>query len=440
MKIITLGITLLASAALASGNQISESQQNWVKFYAKQKKMVSPSDALINKAPEPALTEGFVSLYNGENLDGWIPRGGQCTFEAAGDTIIGTCVPGSPSTYLSTTKEDYSDFIFTAEMKWEIDGNTGVMFRAAHRKGKSGREIVYGPQCEMEGFEKDRGWSGGIYGQDAGGWLYPLWLDAHEEARKALKREGWNRVTIQAIGQDIKTWVNGVPTAHWKDTEYSKGFFGLQVHAGKQGKIHFRNIKVKELSEDYKDLFATGDFSNWTKVNGEPVSGWTIKNGIIQRPALKEGEKRPGSIITKQHYKNFDLQFEWNISVGGNSGVKYRSQGDRGLEYQVLDDGVHKDKNLSAGIYALLQAAEDKPYKPGGQWNSGRIVVQDNHVEHWINGVKVAEIEIGSEDWTERFNNSKYKNYAGFGTWTGPIYFQDHSDPVSFRNVRIKEL
>ena len=71
--------------------------------------------------------------------------------------------------------------------------------------------MVYGPQCEMEGFEKDRGWSGGIYGQDAGGWLYPLWLDAHEEARKALKKGQWNRVTIQAIGKDVKTWVNGVP-------------------------------------------------------------------------------------------------------------------------------------------------------------------------------------------------------------------------------------
>lgn len=440
MKIITLGITLLASAALVSGNQIDDSQQNWVEVYAKQKKMVSPSDALINTDSEPSLSDGFISLYNGKNLDGWTARGGQCTFDAMEDSIIGTCVPGSPSTYLSTDRDDYTDFIFTTEMKWEIDGNTGVMFRAAHRKGKSDREIVYGPQCEMEGFEKDRGWSGGIYGQDAGGWLYPLWLDTHEEARKALKKEGWNRVTIQAIGKDVKTWVNGVPTAHWIDEEYGKGFFSLQVHSGKQGKIHFRNIKVKELADEYQDLFSTGDFSKWTSVNADQVEGWTIENSVVERPALKEGDKRPGSIITTQHYKNFDLKFDWKISEGGNSGVKYRTVGNLGLEYQVLDDGVHKDSNLSAGIYALVPAATDKPYNPGGQWNSGRIIAQGDHVEHWINGVKVAEIEIGSEDWVERFEKSKYKEHEGFGTWTGPIYLQDHNDPVSFRNVRIKEL
>ena len=428
------------TACICSANQISDSQQNWVKHYAKQTKIVSPAEALINTAAEPDLSEGFVSLYNGKDLTGWTPRGGQCTFEASGDSIIGTCVPGSPSTYLSTDRNDYSDYIFTAELKWEVDGNSGVMFRAASREGKNGNEIVYGPQCEMEGFNQDRGWSGGIYGQSAGGWRYPLWLDAHEEARKALKEGQWNRVTIQAIGNDVKTWVNGAPTAHWIDTEYCEGFFSLQVHSGKQGKIHFRNIKVKEIEAGYEDLFAGGDFSKWTTPEGHPVTLWKYKDGVIERPALKPGDKRPGPIITKAHYKEFDLKFDWKISVGGNSGVKYRTEGHLGLEYQVLDDGVHKDSNHSAGIYALVKPAEDKPFNPGGQWNSGRIIVKGDHVEHYINDVKVAEVEIGSEDWVERFEKSKYKKHEGFGTWTGPIYLQDHSDPVAFRNFRIKEL
>lgn len=431
----------LVALSIASANQISESQQRWVKHYEKQKTMVPPAEALVNDTPEPVIDESFQTLYNGVDLEGWTPRGGHCTFEASGESILGTCVPGSASTYLSTDREDYDNFIFTAELYWEVDGNTGIMFRAQRRTGKNGREIVYGPQCEMEGFSKNRGWSGGIYGQSVGGWFYPLWLDAHEEARKALKKGEWNRVTIQATGKHVKTWINGVPTAHWIDEEYGSGYIGLQVHSGKKGTIRFRNIKIKEVEDDYENLFSENDFSKWTNMRGNPVVGWTIEDGVISRPALKQGERRPGSIITKAVYENFDLKFEWNVSEGGNSGIKYRSKGDLGLEYQILDDGVHRDHNLTAGIYALVAASEDKPYFPAGQWNTGRVIVEGNHVEHWINGAKVATIEIGSEDWDERFNKSKYKKHGdAFGRWVGPIYLQDHNDPVSFRNIRIRRL
>ena len=102
----------------------------------------------------------------------------------------------------------------------------------------------------MEGVGQNRGWSGGIFGQGAGGWRYPLWLDAHKEVRNTLKKESWNRVTIEAKGNTIKTWVNGLPAAHWVNDEYTKGFFGLQNHSGKKGEVHFRNIKVKELNTE----------------------------------------------------------------------------------------------------------------------------------------------------------------------------------------------
>lgn len=229
-----------------SAHQVSESQKRFIKKYAKQEQIVPPEAARINTDAEPDLVEGFVDLYNGKNLDGWTPRGGHCTFEAKGDVIVGTTVKGSPNTYLSTVREDYADFIFTAEMMWEVDGNSGIMFRAQRKPG-SESEMVYGPQCEMEGTGNDRGWSGGIFGQSIGGWRYPLWLDAHAEVRQAIKKEGWNRVTIQAVGETTKTWVNGLPAAHWVDDTYTEGFIGLQVHAGNRGTIHFRNIKIKEL-------------------------------------------------------------------------------------------------------------------------------------------------------------------------------------------------
>ena len=249
MKITSVSlVTLLALTLVCQAGEIAESQKKWIKVYEKQANIPNPADMLVNTDAEPDLKKGFTNLYNGKDLEGWVPLGGHCTFEAKGDTIVGTTIKGSPSTYLSTTKDDYTDFVFTAELKWIVDGNTGVMFRAAAKPGKGkGKETVFGPQAEMEGFAKERYWSGGIYGQSAGGWIYPLWLEEHEAARKALKKDGWNRITVQAKGDTIKTWINGAPAAHWKTEEYKSGFFSLQIHSGSKGEVHFRNIKVKEL-------------------------------------------------------------------------------------------------------------------------------------------------------------------------------------------------
>lgn len=245
LSLITLS---LAPAFGASNNEISESQKKWIPAYEKQDNLPSPKEMLINTDSEPNLKRGFVNLYNGKNLDGWTPYGGHCTFEAKGKTIIGRTVPGSPSTYLSTLKDDYTDFIFTAEVKWEIDGNTGFMFRGQVKEDAKGKQTVFGPQAEMEAESKQRFWSGGIYGQSCGGWYYPLWLNAHEKARNAVDRDGWNRITIKSRGKFSNTWINGVPAARWKNDEYLKGFFSLQIHSGKEGAVHFRNIKVKELN------------------------------------------------------------------------------------------------------------------------------------------------------------------------------------------------
>ncbi len=247
-KALILPALLFVLLPLAHGNKISADQKKWVPKYEKQPNIPTPADMLINTDPEPELCRGFTSLYNGNNLDGWTPRSGKCTFEAQGEAIVGTCIKGSPSTYLSTLKDDYTDFVFTAELKWEVDGNTGIMFRARAKKERN-KETVFGPQVEMEAFSKERYWSGGIYGQGCGGWYYPLWLESHKETRAAMKTGEWNRITIKAQGKTIKTWLNGVPAAHWETEEYLKGFFGLQIHAGKEGTVLFRNIKVKELKQ-----------------------------------------------------------------------------------------------------------------------------------------------------------------------------------------------
>ena len=247
MKYFILSSVLAVLGSITFANQISEDQmENWYPHYSKQANIIPLEKMLLNTDPEPKLKKGFVDLFNGETLDGWVSRGGECTFEVKDETIIGTCVPKSPSTYLSTVRDDFTDFIFTCEVKYLVDGNSGIQFRSRVKEGK-GNEIVFGPQVEMEEQSKARGWSGGIYGQSCGGYFYPLWLDAHKAVREAVNYDGWNRVTVKARGKTIKTWINGIPAAHVKNDEYLEGFFSLQVHSGKQGTLQFRNIRVKEL-------------------------------------------------------------------------------------------------------------------------------------------------------------------------------------------------
>jgi hypothetical protein len=241
----SLAVLILATS-LAHAGTIDPSQEKFIATYKSQPNPPKPEEMLINTDAEPALTDGFKDLFNGKDLTGWSPKGGKCTYEVKDGCIVGTCVKGSPSTYLCTDKDDYKDFIFTCEMKWEQDGNSGVMFRSLVKTKADGGSDVAGPQVEMEGFEKNRGWSGGIYGQNCGGWWYPLWLKEHSAVRVALKENEWNRVTIQAKGNVIKTWLNGVPAAHWTNDTYPKGVFGLQIHQGNSGKVLWRGVKLKE--------------------------------------------------------------------------------------------------------------------------------------------------------------------------------------------------
>lgn len=249
MKTIIIMSTMLAVAVSAAANKISDDQMDdWYPKYGEREGTPKPDKQLLNTDKEPALKRGFVDLYNGKNLNGWVRRGGVHEFEAKGDILVATVTEGS-STYLSTKKDDYKDFIFTCEIKWIVDGNTGVQFRSRVKKDKKDGETVYGPQVEIEEQARNRGWSGGIYAQSCGGqYWYPLWLDAHKEVRGAIDYKAWNRVTIHARGKMVKTWINGIPAAKWRNDEYLEGFFSLQSHSGAEGnQVHFRNVKVKEL-------------------------------------------------------------------------------------------------------------------------------------------------------------------------------------------------
>jgi len=190
---------------------------------------------------------------------------------------------------------------------------------------------------------------------------------------------------------------------------------------------------------DWESLFDGKSLDQWSHKDGKPVTkGWEVADGTIHR------QTGGGDIITKKKYENFELEFEWKISEGGNSGVKYRAKGSLGLEYQVLDDSKHRDganpTHRSASLYDLLAAPDDKPAKPVGEWNKAKIVANGTKLEHWLNGVKVMSIDQSTDDWKTRFEKSKYKKNRDFGIGAGHILLQDHGNEVWFRNVRVRKL
>lgn len=175
-------------------------------------------------------------------------------------------------------------------------------------------------------------------------------------------------------------------------------------------------------------------------------AGWSVVDGALTRVAAA------GDIITKERFDNFELTLDWKVAPGGNSGIFFHVQEDTALhavywsgpEFQVLDNKAHKDgldPRTSAGSnYALHAPIRDVTRKPG-KWNSTRIVVKGPHVEHWLNGVKLLQYELWSDDWKQRVAASKFSAWPPYGiARTGHIALQDHGDWVAYRKIRIRRI
>ena len=191
-------------------------------------------------------------------------------------------------------------------------------------------------------------------------------------------------------------------------------------------------------------LFDGKSLAGWASLDGgKPGDGWEVVNGTIHRKA------KGGDLYLDREIGDFDLSFEFKVSKTGNSGVKYRlakyGKDELGPEYQILDDELHPDSlrgktHRTGALYDLKAAADDKPYKPAGEWNSGRIVARGTHLEHWLNGVKVMEIDTDTPEWRDLKAKSKFKARDGFGENTrGRLHLQDHGDEVWFRNLMLTE-
>lgn len=222
----------------------------------------------------------------------------------------------------------------------------------------------------------------------------------------------------------------------------------LALITARLGAEEINTLTPSEKTDGWKLLFNGKSTEGWVALGKDafPEKGWTIQDGVLHHQKGGGG----GDIVTSKYFTNFELSFEWKIAEAGNSGVKYNLADPNknvGFEYQMLDDAKHPDgvKNgtlhQTASLYDLVEPASDRKVNPVGAWNQSRILVQGNHVEHWINQTKSVTFEIGSPDMTARIAGSKYKKVAGFGEKkASPILLQDHGDSVDFRNVKIREL
>ena len=436
--------------------------------------------------------QNWQSLLPDKKLNGWRQLGGEANYKMEDGVLVGTTVANTPNSFLATP-DHYQDFILEFEVWVDPSFNSGVQIRSNSMEDyRDGR--VHGYQVEID--PSPRAFSAGIYDEARRGWLYPL--SVNEKGRKAFLNGQWNKYRVEAIGHSIRTWLNVVQCANLVDDLTNSGFIAYQVHSVNEGEqvgkqVKWRNARiltedlekyrmpqdpeVPELSYLVNSLTdhekrtgwrllwdgATSEGWRGAKRSDFPESGWVINDGVLTVEATDGGESTgPGDIVTEMQFSDFELELEFKITEGANSGIKYfvqpalnMGEGSAiGCEFQILDDKVHPDAKLGvagnrtlAGLYDLIPPGNlsveggTKQFKGVGNWNKARIVSKNGKVSHWLNNQKTLEYHRHTPMFKALVAYSKYQKWENFGQWPqGHILLQDHGDTVHFRSIKIREF
>lgn len=432
---------------------------------------------------QPDPESGWIDLTAGGLEEGWRQLGGAAEYSLEDGVVVGTAVIETPNSFLATEKE-YGDFALQLEFKIDEGLNAGVQIRS-HSDPEYRNGTVHGYQVEID--PSERAWSAGVYDEARRGWLFPL--AANPAASDAFRQGGWNHLYIEAIGSEIRTWLNNVPATFLIDEMTPKGFIALQVHSvGPDGggrQVRYRNILLRtegltpsgrkfpyivdtrqnRLSEaeaalGWRLLFDGESTETWRGAHRHdfPSKGWEVRDGELTVLASEPGKPRGGGIVTRETFSAFELQLEFRMTEGANSGIKYlvtegydSAPGSAvAFEYQILDDLRHPDAQAGrdgnrtlASLYDLLPATKTGRFVKGpGRYNHARIVVhEDGSVEHWLNHVPVLKFDRSSAALDEAIALSKFAGRKGFGKWPeGRILLQDHGDEVAFRSIKVRRL
>lgn len=359
------------------------------------------------QVPQPP-EEGMVPLFDGKTLNGFEVKNGTATYEVVDNTIVGTTAAESPNTFLCTTK-DYGDFVLEFEVLVDPLLNSGVQIRSHQYKedtpvvtvGDDGRPIenkheagrVHGYQVEIS--NEESGTSGGIYDEARRGWVDNIKDDP--AASKAFKDNQWNKYRVEAVGDSIKTSVNGVPCADLVDSMDLSGFIGLQVHAYKgdqPAQVRWRDLWIKDLGEHvWEPIFDGQTLSGWMPTGG---GKWTVEDGAIKGTNTRSGKN--GLLVLDREMDDLTVRLKFRAAKG-NSGLFFR-MAEAGGSLEALEAEID-EKEYVGGYYEVggrkyvvqPDAETVATYFKPGEWNDMTVSAHGRRLVFHVNGIKTVDLK-----------------------------------------------
>jgi|GEM_PF-35350 len=345
---------------------------------------------------QPKADPGWTSLFDGTSLDGWVQRGGKASYKVEDGCIVGTTVPNTPNSFLCTEK-DYGDFIFECEFWCHPELNSGVQYRSRSLpEYQNGR--VHGYQAEID--PSDRGWTCGFYEEGRRKWLHDL--STNHQGRYAFKQDTWNRMRIEAIGDSIRIYLNGVQTFDQVDSHTLSGFIGLQVHGvGKREDplwVKFRNLRIKDLGvSEWRSLL---DDDSGVSFESTVEDAWQPRpEGGVHGRSAKE-EKRHAILLSDKEFSDQTLRINYRANKG-NSGLYFRCLADNSaVKVKGFQAEIDANGSSVGGLYETQgrawvvqpdQALLTKIYRKN-DWNQMTVSAHGTRVVVHLNGAKTSEL------------------------------------------------